>query len=113
MPMIDISAEELKNLDNSGFTILYLYVNTTPLSRTLRSRLESILNDDESLNILKFEISEDKELIKKYKVNLAPVLILLQDNDIIAKKAGITSKRDTIMSKEEIAEWINSFRKGE
>lgn len=117
MAFKEITEEELKNLDNSGFTVLFLYGDGISNSRTVQSKLRSITTEDETLNVLKFITSfSNRDLVKRFKINVLPALVLLKDNEVLSVKSGlyvVKSKRSNIISQESILNWINSFRKEE
>lgn len=117
MAFKEITKEELENLDNNGFTVLFLYGDGIVNSRTVQSKLKGIATEDETLNILKFITSFDnRDLVKRFKINLLPALVILEDNEVLATKSGLSvvkSKKSEVIPQESILNWINSFRKEE
>ena len=108
MPIEKISLDELDNLDKDSFIILWFHADWAITSKTLSYKLQKIKEENNSLNILKVDI-DDPDFKNIFNIRFAPTLIILKNNNVIAKKSGLTVNKNMTITKEEIQEWINSF----
>ena len=100
MPIREIESEELKNLDNSGLSLLQFYATWCGPCRLLKVEIEKLLEEMPALNVLRYDIEKDTELAQSFGIKGIPVLFILRDKQIIARQTGL-------IPKDKIADWIH------
>ena len=101
MPMREISAEELRNLDHIGFSILQFYATWCGPCKLLKHEIDKMMQEDETLNVLRYDIDQDVSLAKEMGARGVPALFVLRDDKVLGPKSGF-------MPKETIQNWIHS-----
>lgn len=101
MSIREISPEELRNLDHSGVSLLQFYATWCGPCKLLKLEINKMLEENESLNVLQFDIDKDIELARSFGIKGVPALFLLKDNEILGSQGGFIPK-DTIEN------WIHS-----
>ncbi len=101
MPITDITPDELRNLDHSGFSLLQFYATWCGPCKLLKIEIEKLLEEMPVLDVLRYDIETDTELAQSFGIKGIPVLFILKDGKVIARQTGF-------IPKEKIAEWIYS-----
>lgn len=94
MPIREISAEELKNLDNIEISLLQFYATWCGPCKLLKHEITKMLEEDNTLNVLQFDIDKDLDLARSFGIRGVPALFILKDNEIVAKQSGYMQKQD-------------------
>ena len=106
MAIKSVGPEDLKNLNNEGFTLLQMSAMWCLESRSIKSSINKIIDQDETLNVWIYNVDEDRSIAREFGVRMLPTLLFLKDNEVIAKKTGSITKK-------ELQDWINLITKGE
>ena len=101
MPMRDISAEELRNLDHIGVSLLQFHATWCGPCKMLKAELDKMLAEDETLNVLRYDIDEDIDLALSFGVKGVPALFILKEDQMIGVRSGFFPKAD-------IEKWVHS-----
>jgi thioredoxin 1 len=101
MPMRDISADELTDLKETGFSLLQFYATWCGPCKLLKLEIDKILEEQPEINVLRFDIDEDLNLAKSFGIRGVPALFILKGNQVLDKKTGF-------IPKETIQNWIHS-----
>ncbi len=104
-----ITLEEWKNLKNTGFTILFFGAPWSVNCKLVKSSLTKISENDESLNILIFDTSTDLDVVSFFNITAVPTVKILKDQEVITTKRFFWNKKNGVMKKDAIKEWIDSF----
>jgi thioredoxin 1 len=92
MPMIELSPEELKNLDNIGFSLLQFYGTWCGPCKLLKVEIDKVLEEMPALNVLRYDIDKDIDLAHSFGIKGIPVLFILKDKEIISRQTGFMPK---------------------
>ena len=92
MPILEVSPEELRNLDHSGFSLLQFYATWCGPCKLLKVEVDKLLEDMPALNVLRFDIDKDIELAQNFGIKGVPALFILKDNEILGVKSGLIPK---------------------
>ena len=101
MNIKEISVEELKNLNNSGLSLLQFYATWCGPCKLLKLEINKLLEENSELNVLQFDIDKDIELARSFGIKGVPALFLLKDNEILGSQGGF-------IPKDAIEDWIHS-----
>lgn len=101
MPIKDITPNELRNLDHSGFSLLQFYATWCAPCKLLKREIEKLLEEMPAVDVLRYDIETDTELAQSFGIRGIPVLFILKDGEVIARQTGF-------IPKDKIAEWIHS-----
>ena len=98
--MKELSVEELKNLDNTGITLMQFYATWCGPCKLLKLEINKLLEENNELNVLQFDIDQDIDFARSFQIKGVPALFVLKDNEIVARQSGY-------MTKENIQDWLN------
>jgi len=101
MPVREVTAEELKNLNNEGITLLQFYAEWCGPCKMLTGEINKIIEENEALNIVRYDIDQDINLAREYGIRGVPALFLLRNEEILDLKSGFFPKKN-------IEEWMHS-----
>ena len=65
--------------------------------------LAPVLEQVESVDVIKVDVEEERELGLQYKINVVPTLVLLKNKEEVSRKQGY-------MDLEELNNWINQYK---
>lgn len=100
MAMKELSVEELKNLDNTGITLMQFYATWCGPCKLLKLEINKLLEENNELNVVQFDIDQDIDFARSFQIKGVPALFVLKDNEIVARQSGY-------MTKENIQNWLN------
>jgi thioredoxin 1 len=101
MPMREISAEELRNLDHIGFSILQFHATWCGPCKMLKVELDKMVAENETINVLRYDIDEDIDLARSFGIKGVPALFILKEDQVIGPKSGF-------FPKSHIEEWVHA-----
>lgn len=90
----ELSVEELENLENKGLSILQFYGNWCTNSKIVKAEIQQVIEKNETIKFLRFNVDDSIEITRKFKVNGVPTILILNDNNIISKKSGLIKQKE-------------------
>lgn len=100
MEIIDGNEENFESLINDDTVLVDFHATLCGPCKMLGPVLEDIASERSSVKIVKIDIDQNSELIKKYGVMSVPTLILFKNGQMVDKKNGF-------MPKEVLMDWLN------
>lgn len=100
MEIIDGNEENFESLINDDTVLVDFHATWCGPCKMLGPVLEDIASERSSVKIVKIDIDQNSELIKKYGVMSVPTLILFKNGQMVDKKNGF-------MPKEVLMDWLN------
>lgn len=94
MAMKELSVEELKNLDNTGITLMQFYATWCGPCKLLKLEINKLLEENNELNVVQFDIDQDIDFARSFQIKGVPALFVLKDNEIVARQSGYMTKEN-------------------
>ena len=92
MPIKEISPEELKSLESEGIALLQFYATWCGPCKLLKHEINKMLEEDEALNVMQFDIDKDIELARSFGIKGVPALFVVKNGEVLAKQSGFIPK---------------------
>lgn len=99
--MIVKSQEEFNDLVNDGYVLIDFYAKWCGSCKQLAPIYDEVEKDYSNIKFIKIDIDEFEESSLNYNVMALPTLVLLKDNNVVARKSGT-------LTKAELKKWIDS-----
>lgn len=95
-----MTRDEFNKEINKDLTIIDFYATWCGPCKMLSKEIEKIKDD---YNIISIDVDENSELSLDYNINVVPTLIIFKKGKPVATNSGY-------MNKEELINWINSYK---
>lgn len=94
--LANIKEETLKKQIENGVHIVYFYANWCGPCLVLDNILKEVQKESVDVNILKIDVENNEELVKKMDVDTVPTIIIYKEGKLKSRKIGYISKKNLI-----------------
>lgn len=94
--LANIKEETLKKQIENGVHIVYFYANWCGPCLVLDNILKEVQKESVDVKILKIDVENNEELVKKMDVDTVPTIMTYKEGKLKAKKIGYISKENLI-----------------
>lgn len=94
--LANIKEETLKKQIENGVHIVYFYANWCGPCLVLDNILKEVQKESVDVNILKIDVENNEELVKKMDVDTVPTIIIYKEGKLKSRKIGYISKEKLI-----------------
>lgn len=97
MTILHLTDETFDDAVKEGTALVDFYATWCGPCKQISPILEDIAEENPGeTKIIKVDIDENSELVKRYRVMSVPTLILLRDGEVVNKVAGVRTKQELL-----------------
>lgn len=90
--LANIKAENLRKQIENGIHIVYFYANWCGPCLVLDDILKEVEKEEKDVNILKINVENNEEVVKKMDVDTVPTIMIYKEGKLKETKIGYISK---------------------